>query len=190
MLPSPGKELPNTVTVFMALCSPRGLSIGRDSILGDMSLCASLRSGPRGLPHFGGSLDQRSQTRAVHVGGRFQHSTRLCRPAVRKASGFPAHPCSLLTLRAGWKAQPSSRRGGSRSVRLRHGKAKPFRTAGGGAAVTACRIDHKADKPGHRPPLLSAVMLFCMKHEGPVAGRLPPPRKPPVNLQGNRVERG
>jgi hypothetical protein len=57
-------------------------------------------------------------------------------PAVRKASGFPAKAASFLPLRAGWKAKPSSLRGGSCSGHTRHGKAKPFRTAGGRAACS------------------------------------------------------
>ena len=70
----------------------------------------------------------------VQISERFESSTRLCRPAVRKASGFPANAGSLVLLPAGWKAQPSSLRGGGCSGHRPFGKAKPFRTAGGGAA--------------------------------------------------------
>ena len=59
---------------------------------------------------------------------------RLCRPAVRKGSAFPAQLAHFLPLRAAWKAQPSRRRGGGWLVFSRHGKAEPFRTASGEAA--------------------------------------------------------
>ena len=50
-------------------------------------------------------------------------------------------PCSLLLpLFAGWKAKPSSLRRGGCSGPSRHGKAKPFRTAGGRAAFSTQRV--------------------------------------------------
>src|SRR5208282_4846542 len=55
-------------------------------------------------------------------------------PAVRKASGFPARRASLLPLgSAGRLSLPAEPRGLVRAEAL--GKAKPFRTAGGRAAL-------------------------------------------------------
>jgi hypothetical protein len=55
-------------------------------------------------------------------------------PAVRKASGFPAQTASLLHLgSAGRLSLPAEPRGLLRAEAL--GKAKPFRTAGGRAAL-------------------------------------------------------
>ena len=55
-------------------------------------------------------------------------------PAVRKASGFPAQTASLLPLgSAGRLSLPAEPRALVRAEAL--GKAKPFRTAGGGAAL-------------------------------------------------------
>ena len=60
---------------------------------------------------------------AVQISCSCVHSSRLCRPAVRKGFAFPA----LLT---GWKAEPSSRCGGRVNRAELVGKAEPFRTAG------------------------------------------------------------
>jgi len=49
---------------------------------------------------------------------------RLCRPVLRKAFGFPASTAASVLLRAGWKAEPSSLRGGDCSGRTPYGKAK------------------------------------------------------------------
>ena len=72
--------------------------------------------------------------RAVQIADLIERSSRLCRPALRKASGFPASAGASVLLRAGWKAEPSSRRGGGFSGHTPYGKAKPFRTSGGAAA--------------------------------------------------------
>ena len=69
-------------------------------------------------------------------------SVRLCRPGLRKASGFPAGAGASVLLRAGWKAEPSSLRGGGFSGHTPYGKAKPFRTSGGGAA------GRRGERPG------------------------------------------
>jgi hypothetical protein len=59
---------------------------------------------------------------------------RLCRPAVRKASGFPAQTASLLPLgSAGRLSLPAEPSGLVTAEAL--GKAKPFRMAGGRAAL-------------------------------------------------------
>ena len=53
-------------------------------------------------------------------------SARLCRPVLRKASGFPASAVATVLHRAGWKAQPSSQLGGGSSGHaLREGRAFP-----------------------------------------------------------------
>jgi hypothetical protein len=65
----------------------------------------------------------------------YGQSARLRRLDLRKASGFPAEPAPFVLLRAGWKAQPSSLRGGACSGQASFGKAKPFRKSGGGAAA-------------------------------------------------------
>jgi hypothetical protein len=74
---------------------------------------------------------------AVQIADLIERSSRLCHPALRKASGFPASAGASVLLRAGWKAEPSSLRGGGFSGHTPYGKAKPFRiprTRDGGAA--------------------------------------------------------
>jgi len=66
-------------------------------------------------------------------------------PAVRKASGFPAQTASLLPLgSAGRLSLPAEPRGLVRAEAL--GKAKPFRTAGGRAAL-GCYLSGTLTRP-------------------------------------------
>jgi len=46
------------------------------------------------------SMPRRSETKAVQISGLFAWLVRLCRPVVRKASGFPAKSAPFLLLRA------------------------------------------------------------------------------------------
>ena len=78
-----------------------------------------------------------SQTRLVKitltpVGG----NPRLRRPLCGKASPFRGNGVPNNSLRAGWKAEPSSRRGGRKDAAWA-GKPEAFRTAGGRAALRA-----------------------------------------------------
>ena len=95
-------------------------------------------------------------TSAVQATSARWSPERLCRPGLRKASGFPADAAPLLPLRAGWKAQPSSLRGGDCLRRASLGKAKPFRKSGGGAAG---RIPLPADVH-HRAVRLNKIWLI------------------------------
>ena len=72
--------------------------------------------------------------RPVQISRPRQRSARLCRPALRKASGFPAGDgarCPLPRSLEG-SAFQTARRG--LFGRTFFGKAEPFRTSGGGAA--------------------------------------------------------
>jgi hypothetical protein len=79
--------------------------------------------------------DRRFVSTAVQISRSRRRWERLRRPDLRKASGFPANPAPFILLRAGWKAEPSSLRGGGCSGKASFGKAKPFRKSGGGAAA-------------------------------------------------------
>jgi hypothetical protein len=116
-------------------------AVGKN-LLGRMSNCPTYS--PPGSGGAQGWSSNRSVGARISSGSRtgcpnsltIQALSAALPPAVRKASGFPAKAASFLPLRAGWKAKPSSLRGGSCSGHTRHGKAKPFRTAGGRAACS------------------------------------------------------
>ena len=66
-------------------------------------------------------------------------------PDVRKASGFPVQTASLLSLgSAGMLSLPAEPRGLVRAEAL--GKAKPFRTSGGRAAL-GCYLSGTLTRP-------------------------------------------
>jgi hypothetical protein len=78
---------------------------------------------------------QEMQARTTVSQGRVKVAEKAALPpAVRKASGFPAQTVSLLPLNsAGRLSLPAGLKGLVRAGAL--GKAKPFRTAGGRAAL-------------------------------------------------------
>jgi hypothetical protein len=74
--------------------------------------------------------DGASKATTVQITSACRRRERLRRPDLRKASGFPGNPAPFVFLRAGWKAEPSSLRGGGCSCWESFGKAKPFRKSG------------------------------------------------------------
>ena len=72
----------------------------------------------------------RGKPKPVQISGKPLSSVRLCRPAVRKGSAFPAQLAHFLPLLAACpdSSGQAARRGWLLFSRL--GKAEPFRTAG------------------------------------------------------------
>jgi len=108
------------------------------------------------------STQRRSETKVVQIGGLFAWLVRLCRPAVRKGSGFPAKSAPFLLLRAvcpdesGQTARRRSVNGQGTTERQSHSAqraAKPQFVPG--------QIEGNLDKLGRRPPLQPNAEIRC-----------------------------
>src|SRR5208337_2486456 len=78
---------------------------------------------------------------------------RLCRPDLRKASGFPARAGGVLLLRAGWKAQPSSPLGGGQPGNGPSERQSLSASQAAEPQVVVGRIERTLDRPEVNSPL-------------------------------------
>ena len=94
---------------------------------------------------------QKGGCQASGVGLR--RSSAVCNSGIANASSSVTKVIQIASvlLRAGWKAEPSSLRGGGFSGHTPHGKTKPFRKSGGRAAGHKPSPSENAETPGAVP---------------------------------------